>query len=476
MEADAAQPGEQELHPFDASAMSGKGFLGHPIGLAYLAFTEAWERFSFYGMQALLVLYMVDQLLRPGHVEHVVAFAPLRGMLESASGPLSIQALASQVFGLYTAFVYVTPVFGGILGDRVLGRRLAITMGAILMAAGHFLMTFEGPFLAALLLLILGCGLMKGNIASQVGKLYSETDPRRSDAFQIFTLAINAGVIAAPLVCGTLGEIYGWRYGFAAAGVGMLIGTGIFLSGYKHLPPDRPVRTTAAEKAAAPPRVRLTGRDWLTIGALLSLLPILALVFVGNNQIFNAYMIWARDNVDLQVLGMHMPVTWLQSYDAATSVGGLIFAVWFWRWMASKNIIPHELIKLAIGFSISILGFCALAIAATIQAHTGAKVPMGWVLAFHLINNLGYANILPVALALFSRASPPAVNATMIGVFYLLFFAANLLVGWVGSLYGTMSHTTFWLLHAGLTAFSTAAIILAYKPLKAILDFRQAPA
>ncbi len=465
MEADAAQPGQ--LDGLDLRRLD-KRFLGHPIGLAYLAFTEAWERFSFYGMQALLVLYMVDQLFKPDHIGHVVAFPPLRGLMEWVYGPQSIQGLASLVFGLYTTCVYVTPLVGGFLGDRLLGRRLAITFGALFMAAGHFLMIFEGAFLAALLFLIVGCGLMKGNIASQVGKLYSETDPRRSDAFQIFTLGINAGVIGAPLVCGTLGEIYGWHYGFAAAGVGMLIGLSIYLSGYKHLPADRPVRKTAAEQAATP-RVRLTGRDWVTIAALLSLLPFLALAFVGNNQIFNAYMIWARDNVDLQVLGMSMPVTWLQSYDAATSVGGLIFAVWFWRWLAAKNIIPHEMIKLAIGCGISVFGFLGLALAAAIQAHNGAKVPMAWLLAFHLVNNLGYANILPVALALFSRASPPVVNATMIGVFYLLFAAANQMVGWIGSMYGDMSHSTFWLLHAGLTSISVAALLLLYLPLKGIL-------
>ena len=453
----------------DGVVISKGGFLGHPIGLAYLAFTEAWERFSFYGMQALLVLYMVDQLLKPGHVEHVLAFGPMKGLLEGVYGPQSIQGLASLVFGTYTSCVYVTPVFGGLLGDRVLGRRLAITIGAVCMACGHFLMIFEGAFLPALLMLILGCGLLKGNIASQVGKLYSETDPRRSDAFQIFTLAVNAGVIAAPLICGTLGEVYGWHYGFAAAGVGMLIGLGIYLSGYKHLPADRPVRKTAAEQLASP-RVKLTDRDWLTIASLLVLLPILAVAFVGNNQIFNAYMIWARDNVDLQVLGMHMPVTWLQSYDAATSVGTLVLAVWFWRRLAAKGIIPHELVKLGLGCAISIIGFCGLATAAYIQSLTGAKVSMAWILAFHLVNNLGFANILPVALALFSRCSPPSVNATMIGVFYLLFFGANQLVGWIGSLYGSMSHPVFWLLHAGLSASSAAAILILYRPLKSVLD------
>ena len=469
MEADVtaadAQDGELRL------PVGKGGFLGHPVGLAYLAFTEAWERFSFYGMQALLVLYMVDQLLRPGHIGRVLAFAPLRGMLEAASGPLSTQALASQVFGLYTALVYVTPVFGGILGDRWLGRRGAITLGAILMAAGHFLMAFESVFLAALLLLICGCGLLKGNIASQVGRLYPEADPRRSDAFQIYILAVNAGVIAAPLVCGTLGEVYGWHYGFAAAGVGMLIGLSIYLAGYKHLPHDRlPGRSAATAREANAPRAELSRREWLSVAALVALLPVLALAFVGNNQIYNVYMIWAQDNADLQVFGLHMPVTWLQSYDAALGVAGLTLAVWFWRRMADRGYAPHELTKLAIGCAMSIFGFLLLAFAAWLQVRTGGKVAIGWLLAFQALNTLAYVNILPVGLALFSRASPPAVNATMIGVFYLLFFAANLMVGWIGSLYETMGHATFWLIHGGLSGLSAAIILILYRPLKSVLS------
>ena len=127
-----------------------RAFLGHPIGLAYLAFTEAWERFSFYGMQALLVLYMVDRLLRPGHMEHIAGFGPVKGALEAVLGPLSGQALASAIFGVYAASVYLTPLAGGLIGDRWIGRRAAVTLGAVLMAAGHFLMAFEWAFVAAL--------------------------------------------------------------------------------------------------------------------------------------------------------------------------------------------------------------------------------------------------------------------------------------------------------------------------------------
>ncbi len=223
--------------PDDAAPLTGEehkpDFFGHPRGLWYLAFTEAWERFSYYGMQSLLVLYMVKYLLLPGRIERVMIFDAFR-QLPLYSG-LDGQPLASAIFGTYTASVYLTPIFGGFLADRLLGRRLTVLLGGLTMAVGHFLMAFETAFLFALLCLVLGCGMFKGNIASQVGSLYRPNDLRRADAFQIYYLGINAGVIASPLIVGTLGELWGWHYGFAAAGVGMLLAIGIYLSGQKYL-------------------------------------------------------------------------------------------------------------------------------------------------------------------------------------------------------------------------------------------------
>ncbi len=216
-----------------------RAFLGHPKGLAYLAFTEAWERFSYYGMQTLLVLYMVHQLLLPGHIEHVAGFAWLRAAL-SHGHPISNQAIASEVFGLYSGLVYFTPFFGGLLADWVLGRTKTVVVGACLMALGHFLMAFDVSFLPALICLMLGSGCFKGNIATQVGGLYAPEDLRRADGFQVFYLGINAGVIVAPFVTGTLAEKVAWHYGFGAAGVGMLISLVIYLSGRRYLPPDPP--------------------------------------------------------------------------------------------------------------------------------------------------------------------------------------------------------------------------------------------
>ena len=182
-----------------------------------------WERFSYYGMRALLVLYMVKYLLDPQRMDSVVGLGSFKAMLESVFGPLATQPLASQIYGFYTGLVYLTPIFGGLLADRVLGQRRTVIIGATLMAIGHFMMAFEQLFLFALCILILGNGAFKPNISTQVGSLYPPGDRRRDRAFSIFYVGINLGAFLAPLVCGTLGEELGWHYGFAAAGVGMTI-------------------------------------------------------------------------------------------------------------------------------------------------------------------------------------------------------------------------------------------------------------
>src|ERR1700685_43184 len=213
-----------------------KQLFGHPRALAFLFGTEMWERFSYYGMRALLVLYMTKYVLLPAQAGHVVGLAGLKNGLEAVFGPLDVQPLASQIYGLYTALVYLTPIFGGLLADRVLGQRRTVVVGAVLMAIGHFMMVVEQLFLFALLALILGSGAFKPNISTQVGGLYAPGDRRRDRAYSIFYVGINIGAFLAPLVCGTLGEEAGWHYGFAAAGIGMLIGLAIYLYALPVLP------------------------------------------------------------------------------------------------------------------------------------------------------------------------------------------------------------------------------------------------
>lgn len=429
-----------------------RAFLGHPKGLGYLAFTEAWERFSFYGMQTLLVLYMVNELLLPGHVENIALFEQFRTLY----GGLDGQPLASAIFGTYAASVYLTPILGGFLADRVLGKRRTVLLGAIMMALGHFLMAFEVSFLFALLCLILGSGMFKGNIASQVGSLYKPDDLRRADAFQIFYLGINAGVIASPLIVGTLGETVGWHWGFGAAGVGMLIGLAIYVAGQKYLPKEHFDRPARAKRAAAP---RLSRGDWTSLIALLLLIPVLAVAIVPNNQIFNAYLVWGDQQFDLVWGGTKLPTTWLVTLDAIVSVSFLAGVALFYRWYGKHWREPDEIAKIIIGSAFSVGGMLCLFAAAATQGE-GEKIGLFWPVLFHIVNSIGFAHMLPVSLALFAKVAPRALNATVIGLYYLAFFAANSLVGWIGGFYESMPTTSFWLLHAGLAAGSGAAFIL----------------
>src|SRR6516164_5944167 len=271
--ADSVQPSQP---------VSARGELfGHPRGLTFLFTTEMWERFSYYGMRSLLVLYMTKFPLLEDHSGNVIGLAGLRRVLESVFGPLDVQPLSSQIWGLYTGLVYFTPIFGGLLADRVLGQRRTVIIGAVLMAFGHFMMAVEQLFLFALLALILGSGCFKPNISTQVGGLYAPGDARRDRAYSIFYVGINLGAFLAPLVCGTLGEGVGWHYGFAAAGVGMVIGLCIYLYALPLLPTDEMHKAQAArgEHSARKP---LDARERRAVVALLAL-------FVPNSLFWAAY-------------------------------------------------------------------------------------------------------------------------------------------------------------------------------------------
>lgn len=438
-------------------------FFGHPSGLAYLAFMEAFERFSFYGMQALLVLYMTSQLLSPGHVEHVGGFTAFQHALEAVFGPMSRQAVSSEIFGLYAGLCSLTPVFGGIIGDLAIGQKRAVLLGGVMMAAGHFLMAFEGPFLLALALLILGCGLLKGNVSAQVGNLYSGADRRRTDAFQLFYMAANIGVFSAPLICGTLGEVVGWHWGFAAAGVGMVISLAIYLRGYAHLPPDTlPPRGEARAKAA-----RLTRDDVPALAAMGVLLVVVALFWIANGEVLNAYMIWARAHLNRQIGVYVLPTTWLQSVSAIVGITLAPMLISLWSAQARRDREPSALGKMAIGCGLAAAAYGLLALACLLAG--AQKVALPWVLGFHLIVQTAYLFVYPIGMALFSRAAPPAVNSLMIGIYFLSVFVGSLLVGWVGQFYERLDAPAFWLLHSVAAGLAGLIIILLWRPLSRAL-------
>ncbi len=318
----------------------GKNLFGHPRALSYLFATEMWERFSYYGMRALLVLYMVKYLLDPHRIGTVAGLGTFRSGLEFAFGPLAIQPLASQIYGFYTGLVYLTPIFGGLLADRVLGQRRTVILGAGLMAIGHVLMAVEHLFLLALAVLILGNGAFKPNISTQVGALYAPGDRRRDRAFSIFYVGINLGAFLAPLVCGTLGEELGWHYGFIAAGVGMTIGLVIYLLAGPSLPPD-------AFTTRETPHRKLNRQEWLAIGAIMALMLPVSLFWGTYEQQGNTIVLWADANTNRHVLGNEIPITWFQALNPFMIFAFTPFVVALWRRQGPRE--PSTVAKMAIG-------------------------------------------------------------------------------------------------------------------------------
>ena len=436
---------------------------GHPRGLLYLAFTEAWERFSYYGMTALLVLYMVNQVLLPGHVERIAGFDAFRATLESVAGPLSPLALASQVFGLYSGFVYFTPVLGGLVADRWIGQRNAVVLGAVSMSAGHLAMAFDRSFLLALLLLVVGSGFLKGNISAQVGALYPLNDEaRRTRGFAIFSMAINFGAVAGPLVCGFLAQRYGWHVGFGIAAVFMLVGLATYLYGYRHLPARVPRRERDAR--------RLTGAEWRTILALAAVMLITVFQSVSYYQLANVLPVWIQEHVDLRVGSLAIPIPWYQSIDALFSILGVPVLFGIWGYQASRRGEPGDLAKIGTGAWLAAGSNLILVFA--IVAARGAPVHPIWPALYCAGMGVGFLYYWPTLLALVSRAAPAAVNSTLMGLAFVTLFISNNLIGWIGRFYEQMSPAAFWALHAAIGGTGGVLVLLFGRLLGRALETR----
>jgi POT family proton-dependent oligopeptide transporter len=426
-------------------------FLGHPKGLFYLAFTEGWERFSFYGMTALVALYMVNQLLLPGHVEHIAGFAGFRAALESLVGPLSTQALASQIFGLYSGFVYFTPLLGGMIADRWIGQRNGVVIGALSMSAGHIAMTFDQSFLLALLLLVIGSGFLKGNISAQVGALYPPEDKaRRTRGFVIFSTGINIGAVVGPLLCGLLAQVYGWHYGFGIAAIFMLLGLATYLYGYRYLP--------ARVERKKFEGTRLTAAERRIVYALIAVMIITVFQSTSYYQLYNVNPIWIQQHVALDLGSFRLPVPWYQSLNSLSSVLGVPLVFWIWRHQALRRREPNELGKIGMGAWISAAS--NLILVAAIFVSGDSPVHPIWPFLYSAGLGISFLYYWPTLLALVSRAAPAKLNSTLMGLAFMSLFISNNLIGWIGGFYEKMSPAEFWTMHAAIAAGGGLLVVL----------------
>ncbi|WP_437752700.1 peptide MFS transporter [Sorangium sp. So ce1389] len=451
----------------------------HPPGLVILFFAEMWERFSYYGMRGLLKLYMANYLfvaareayqgcrqhsppcdLVQGNPDTVFAWEFIRGLL-----PAAPSEQASVLYGLYTGLVYLTPFFGGILADRVWGQRKTVVIGGVLMAIGHFVMAFENSFFLALLLLILGNGAFKPNISTQVGSLYPKGDPRRDGAFTIFYMGINLGAFICNFVCGTLAAVYGWHYGFAAAGVGMCLGLVVYIMGQKYLAKDN---LTKAAEGVGEQKQPLTSDEWKRVGALVALCALNIVFWAVYEQQGNTMQTWADEKtVWPSVLGFQIPSTWFQSVNPLCIILFAPLLDMFWRWQAKRGSEPTSVSKMAIGCTILGLSFVVMILGA--QAVGDGKGSLFWPVFCTLLLTIGELYLSPIGLSLVTKVSPVRIVSMMMGMWFVSSFFGNTLSGYIGIFYTRWPKEMFFLLLTVLGVGAGAAMFAFNKPLRRVI-------
>jgi len=434
-----------------------KSFFGHPLGLRVLCGTQLWERFSFYGMQALLMLYMTQDLLKSGDAGRVWGLPAFRGLLEAAFGRMTDLGFAAQTYGLYAGFIYVTPLMGAWVADRFLGKTRTVCTGALLMSAGHMAMAVTPLFLVALGLLIVGGGCVIGNLSSQVGDLYSPKDEKRTRAFAIFLIASSVGSLLSPLISGTLGERVGWHAGFGAAGIGMLVGAATYLSGCGALP-QRPV----VDAAHITPLTKADRRNVLAI-----LLVFIPYIFVNAafQQCYALMLVWADTAVDHKVLGWTMPITWMNFFDGAMSLGTITVSAALWKRWAAKGREPHDITKIGIG--------CAGVAVAFGYAAALAMVPgVSWMalVGVYFIIDWSCAWFEPATGAFTSRYAPYRISATMMGLFKLAMAFSYFALGWLGHFIEVMGAVRYWLMTGSIAGVGAVLVLVFGRRVRAMLD------
>ena len=398
-------------------------WLGHPKGLFLLFATEMWERFSYYGMRALLVLSLVA------------------GVEAANPGFGWTQAEALKLYGLFTGFVYFTPLLGGWLADNYLGQRKSIIIGGLVMAAGQFTLASAIPgnlqlFYIGLILLVLGNGFFKPNISTMVGDLYAEGDARRDAAFTIFYMGINAGAFLAPLVCSTLGEdpARGWAYGYFAAGVGMILSVIIqmlfakrYLGEIGTVPAAHRARALAGGK-----KEPLTADEVDRLRVIFMLFVFIVLFWAAFEQAGGLMNLYAAEKTDRMVGAFEVPAGWFQSLNPLFIVllAPLFSIAWSRLGVAGRN--PTTPNKMVLGLVLTGIGFLAMVGAVYEQAATG-KASMWWLVLAYFFHTTGELCISPVGLSMVTKLAPLRLASLMMGVWFLINFVANWLAGIIGS-------------------------------------------
>jgi len=486
----------------EAGSIGDRGFVGHPRGLSTLFFTEMWERFSYYGMRALLILFMTA--------------AP-------AAGGLGFDAVtAGAIYGLYTSMVYMMTLPGGWIADRLIGPQRAVIVGGVLIASGHFSMAVPSltTFYLGLVLIVIGTGLLKGNVSVIVGRLYGPNDGRRDAGYSIFYMGINTGAFIAPLVCGYLGQRVSWHIGFAAAGVGMVLGLVQYVAGRKYLGTAglHPADPGSAEGLA---RQKRSAARWLGfgvaalvlfgLGIYTGVLPITAtqiadaagyvllglsvgffawvflsggwtrvernhliligVLFVGYalfassfEQAGSTLNLFADRNTNNSIFGWSFPSSWFQSVNALFVIVFAPMFAWLWIRMAARRKEPGAPFKFAIGLLLVGAGFAVL-IPPAYAAESGTLVGPGWLIVTYLLHTWGELALSPVGLSAMSKLAPVRIGGLVMGVWFLGTSVGNYVGGRAAGFYESMTLPSLFI---AVTAFTMGAgflFLVSSRPL-----------
>jgi POT family proton-dependent oligopeptide transporter len=438
-----------------------KTFAGHPIGLVNLFFTEMWERFSYYGMRAILVLYMVAAV--------------------SDGGLAMTNKAAGEIYGLYTMCVYLSSLPGGLIADKILGARWAVLIGGIIITLGHFTIAFPSlaTFYGGMLLIVVGTGLLKPNISSMLGMLYKEGDPRRDGGFSIFYMGINIGAMLAPLVCGYLAQgvefkawltsigipaHFSWHWGFGAAGVGMMIGLVHYIIQWKQLGTAglRPENKPSSHTDTVVQKEALTRDEWKRLGAIGVLFVFNILFWAIYEQGGSSLNIFADKCTDTTIGGWSFPSSWLQTFQATFVI---IFAPLFsvlWLKLGEKQ--PTAPAKFAIGLFLLGLGI-ALMVPASILAAQGKVSPM-WLIAVFLLQDMGELCLSPVGLSTVTKLAPARFVGLTMGAWFIGMALGNGVAGYVGGFFDEKNFSNMSMLFGSMAGatFVGTLILVALVP------------
>jgi POT family proton-dependent oligopeptide transporter len=424
----------------------------HPAGLTTLFFTEMWERFSYYGMRAFLILYMTAPAAAGG-----LGFADDR---------------AASIYGLYTGSVWGVTILGGLIADRWLGQYRSVLAGGAIIAAGHFVLAFDvlSAFYAGLALIVVGTGLLKPNVSTLVGSLYAPGDARRDAGFSFFYMGINLGAFIGPLIAGYLAQRVNWHMGFAAAGVGMTFGLVQYVLGRRPLQAaERQLGAVAPAGAGTSTRGALSRDDYKRLGAVVIFFVFAAIFWGAYEQAGSTLNLFADRHTRLSVGGFSFPSSWFQSIPPLFVI--ILAPIFAWLWTRMGNRQPSTAAKFAWGLVFAGLAFLLLVPAGGF-AEQGLLVSPLWLVAAYFILELGEMCISPVGLSAVTKLAPTQLLGLTMGIWFLASSAGNMLAGYAGTFFSTLELPTLFGASAAVTLVAAAVLLVLLKPVRTLMAGR----